>query len=103
MIQPIIVAIIVACAAFAVLRRYAPKALKRVARVGTVRLIRSFGWNSMADKLAQHAESGAACGDGCGSCGNCGPASTGQGGTSQSILVSDLKQTLRKQNHHIEP
>lgn len=98
MIQELVVGLIVLCAAIVVLRRYAPKGLKRAARIGAVRVAKAIGWSSLAERLAQQAEAGAACGDGCGSCGNCGPSSStqAQGGSTQSVSVESLKQTLRK-------
>ncbi len=98
MVQKIIVGLIVLCAAIVVLRRYAPKAVKRAARIGTVRAAKAIGWNLLAEQLAQQAEAGATCGDGCGSCGNCGPSPSGQthAGSTQSVSIERLKQTLRK-------
>jgi hypothetical protein len=95
MMQQIVVALIVACAAVAVLQRYAPKAFKRAARISTVRAAKAIGWQSLADKLAQQAETGASCGDGCGSCGNCGTTSA-PGPALTSIPVEKLKETLRR-------
>ena len=96
MIQQIVVGLIVAIAAFAVLKRYAPKALKRAARIGSVRVAKALGWVSLADKMALQAEAGASCGDGCGTCGNCGSSSTKEQGPVQSVSVDTLKQTLRR-------
>ncbi len=95
MMQQIIVSLIVVCAAIVVLRRYAPKALKRAARIGAVRLAKACGWNDLAARLAQQAEAGASCGDGCGSCGNCGTTSA-PGSTISSIPIEKLKETLRR-------
>ncbi len=95
MMQDIVVGLIVLCAAIVVLRRYAPKALKRTARIGTVRLAKALGWQSLADKFAQQAQAGASCGDGCGSCGNCGTTPAAGPGVT-SIPLEKLKETLRR-------
>jgi hypothetical protein len=96
MIQQIIVGLIVALAAFAVAKRYAPKGMKRAARAGTVRLAKALGWHWLADKLAQKAEAGASCGDGCGSCGNCAPSENEKNASTQTVSVESLKQSLRR-------
>lgn len=69
--QEWIVGLIVACAFFAVARRYMPKALRRAMRARLAPAARRFGWNSLAARLAA-AEQAASCSDGCGSCGGCG-------------------------------
>jgi hypothetical protein len=99
MMQEIVVGLIVFCAALVVLKRYAPKGLKRAARIGTVRLAKALGWQSLADKLSLQAEAGASCGDGCGSCGSCGttPTTTPTTGPSvTTVSVEKLKETLRR-------
>ncbi|GEM_PF-2964793 len=96
MVQQIIVGLIVAIAAIVVFRRYAPKNLKRATRSGLVKLLKSLGWNSVAENLAQKAEAGASCGDGCGSCGSCGPANGEKATPVQTVSVEELKQTLRR-------
>ena len=73
MLQQWIVGAIVAYAFWAVARRYLPKSLRRFLRSWAVRLARRIGWKRLAAKLEERAEAGASCGDGCGSCGNCGP------------------------------
>ena len=94
MTQEIAVGLIVAVAAIVVLRRYAPQALKRAARIVAVRLARALGWRALAERLARPAETGASCGDGCGTCGNCGTKAAP--GHSTTIPVEELKKTLRR-------
>ena len=72
MMQEAIVAVIVICAAFAVINRYAPKAVKRIARSWSARTAIRFGRHALAAKIERQAQAGASCGDGCGACGNCG-------------------------------
>jgi hypothetical protein len=96
MMQEIIVAVIVAAAAFAVLRRYAPRSVKQALRSHSVRLATSLGWHSIAAKLRARAENGAACGSGCGSCGSCGDTPAKQNTSSTSISVDALKRTIQR-------
>ena len=96
MVQEIVVGLIVFCAAIVVVRRYAPKAIKQAMRIGAVRLARLLGWSSLAERLAQQAEDGASCGDGCGSCGNCGSQTEDKSGPVQTVSVESLKETLRR-------
>ncbi len=92
--QEIIVTLIVLCAAVAVSRRYAPKSIKRAARIHGVRVAQAIGWRTLAARIAAQAEAGASCGDGCGSCGNCG--TPAKPGANASISVEALKQTIRR-------
>ena len=97
--QEIIVAIIVICAAFAVIKRYAPRAAKQAFRSQSARIASRLGWHRFAAKIAERAEEGASCGNGCGSCGSCGNApeqsQTSSAATnSTSISVEALKRTL---------
>ncbi len=94
--QEIVVAVIVAVAAFAVLRRYAPRSVKQAVRSHSVRLATRLGWHSMATKLRAPAENGAACGSGCGSCGSCGGTPTNPNTSSSSISVDALKRTIQR-------
>ncbi len=71
--QEAIVAIIVAVAAWAVLRRYTPQPLRRACRAGAARIARKFGWRSVEEKLAARASADASCADSCGTCGGCEP------------------------------
>jgi hypothetical protein len=96
MFQQIIVGLIVAVAAIAVVKRYAPKSIKRAVQIGVVRMSKALGWNSLADRLVQKAEAGASCGDGCGSCGSCDQSAGEKGAPVQSVSVESLTQTLRR-------
>jgi hypothetical protein len=95
MMQEIIVAVIVVCATAAVFRRYAPKSWRRLTRIGGVRLATALALPALAARIAQQAEAGASCGDGCGSCGNCSSNPPGKHGATTSISVEALKQTIR--------
>jgi hypothetical protein len=94
--QEIIVTIIVALAALAVLRRYAPRSLKQAVRSHSVRMATRFGWQNIATKLRAPAENGAVCGSGCGSCGSCGDTATNQKVSSSTISVEALKRTIQR-------
>lgn len=72
MMQEWIVGAIVACAFWAVLKRYMPKALRKAVRSRSVRAARRLGWNKLADRLEAEKKTVASCADGCGSCGGCG-------------------------------
>ena len=93
MMQETIVALIVLCAAAAVLRRYAPRFVKRAARSWSARLAGQFGWHALAAKIAENADDGASCGNGCGNCGSCGtdPANPVEQNT---ISAEALKRTI---------
>ena len=69
--QEAIVALVVACAAWFVFRRYAPKRAKEGVRGALARGARKLGWKSIAQKLEQAAPATAGCGNGCGACGAC--------------------------------
>jgi hypothetical protein len=71
--QAWIVGLIVAYAFWTVSRRYMPKAVRRAVRAWAARTAQRFGWNGIAARLSAAKESGGSCGDGCGSCGGCGP------------------------------
>jgi hypothetical protein len=71
MMQQAIVAVIVFYAAWVVVRRYAPKALKREVRAIAAHGLRKCGWERAARRLENDAQAAASCRDGCGSCGGC--------------------------------
>jgi hypothetical protein len=97
MMQEIIVALIVLCAAVAVLKRYAPKALKQWARSWGARTARRIGWLALAERIERQAQAGASCADGCGTCGNCGSAGQAAPVEKQTVIsVESLKQTIRR-------
>ncbi len=96
--QELIVAIIVACAAVVVLKRYAPKVVKQqVALVGArARRDADVDWHALAARIERQAQAGASCADGCGTCGNCG--ANGNPSTAKQAIVTleSLKQTIRR-------
>lgn len=94
--QEIIVAIIVALAALAVARRYAPRNVKQAVRAQSVRLATRLGWHATAAKLGAPAENGGACGSGCGSCGSCGDTSAKPTASTTTISVDALKRTIQR-------
>ena len=95
--QGIIVAVIVAYAAFVVLRRYTPKPIRQFVRAWSVKIATRMGWQSMAAKLSEQAEAGASCGNGCGSCGNCGPSThASEKQSTSTISVEALKRTIAR-------
>ncbi len=94
--QEIIVAVFVLCASVAVFRRYAPKSWRRLARIGAVRLATALALPALAARIAQQAEAGASCGDGCGSCGNCATTTPAKSGATGSISVEALRRTISR-------
>jgi hypothetical protein len=72
MMQEWIVGAIVACAFWAVLKRYMPKTVRKAVRSRAVRTARRLGWNALANRLEAEKKTVASCADGCGSCGGCG-------------------------------
>ena len=93
--QETIVAIIVAAALWAVLKRYTPTPVKRACRVAVARAARHLGWLSLEQKLAAQAAAAASCADGCGTCGGCGP-TPAQPESGSSISPEALRQTIRR-------
>ena len=96
MSQQWIVAAIVACAFWAVARRYMPKAMRQALRRWTVQRARGFGLDGVAARLEARADAGGSCGDGCGSCGSCGPAPKEGGPKEFSVSVEALKRTASR-------
>jgi hypothetical protein len=88
--QEIIVAVIVLYAALAVLRRYAPVALRKVWRAWLARTVRRFGWTSIEKKLIANTETTSSCADGCGACKGCAPIGA-QPETHRVIKIETLK------------
>jgi hypothetical protein len=89
MMQEWIVGAIVACAFWAVLKRYMPKAVRKAIRSRAVRTARRFGWTALANRLEAEKKSVASCADGCGSCGGCG--SNDEAPTEDKKFVIPLK------------
>lgn len=99
--QELLVGLIVACAAWAVAKRYLPPAVRRLVRKTMARAARSIGWKTMAAKIeAGKTTASSSCADGCGSCDGCGPAKSSQKAATSSdsftISVESLKATARK-------
>ncbi len=94
MMQEAIVALVVLCAAVVVLRRYAPKTVKQMARSWATRAMTKLGWHALAAKFAEKAEDGASCGSGCGSCGACGSDTAKPAEKQSTISAEALKQTI---------
>jgi hypothetical protein len=70
--QEAIVAIIVACASWVVLKRYAPKTLKQAMRIQAARACKTMGWKWAETRIESGSDAGGSCADGCGPCGGCG-------------------------------
>jgi hypothetical protein len=81
-----IVTVIVAYAAWIIVKRYAPKAMRQIVHVLAVRIARRTGLQRLAGKLEAKAAADAACGSGCGSCGNCGTAAVIPSQGKQSVI-----------------
>lgn len=96
MMQEAIVTLIVFCAAIVVVKRYAPKALKRAARSWSAQVAARLGWNALAAKIAERAEDGASCGSGCGSCGACGSEAAKPAKDKSTISPEALKRTIAR-------
>lgn len=69
--QEWIVAIIVACAAWVVVKRYMPKTVTHTVRMQIARAAKKLGWSRIARKFELQTQT-AACADGCSTCGGCG-------------------------------
>jgi len=96
--QELVVAAIVAFAAWTVARRYLPAAVKKRAAASLAALFARLGWQRAAARFAQSAEK-AGCGNGCGSCGGCGGCgSTDQAQTPADFAITpeNLRRTVRR-------
>jgi hypothetical protein len=93
--QEIIVAVIVVIAAWSVLSRYAPKALRQACRAQAAKLARRGGFAWLEKRLTSPAAPAGSCADGCGNCGGCSPAAT-QPETRSAITPEALKRTIRR-------
>ena len=92
--QEFIVAIIVAIAGLAVIRRYAPQSLRRMFNATIAQLASRFGWRKVADKFHADAAVAASCGTGCGPCGGCGSADKAAEPVQFSMTPEALKRTI---------
>lgn len=91
--QEFIVGLIVAYAAWSLLVRYTPKAMRRRIRAQAVHALNRIGMKKLADRIANRDDSD--CSSGCASCGGCGPAPRAGGMTPKqsSITPNDLRRT----------
>lgn len=88
--QGAIVAIIVACAAWAVIKRYAPQSLRRAARKSAAAAGRRLGWAWLEQRF--NTESAVRT-DACSTCGGC---ASGKAGARRPMATPEsLKRTLR--------
>lgn len=71
--QELVVGLIVAFAAWSILVRYMPRAVKTSVRRLTARALHAMGLRKAANYVGRLQEK-ADCSSGCGSCGGCGPA-----------------------------
>jgi hypothetical protein len=98
MMQETIVALIVAYAAWAVAKRYAPKLLRAWVRSTAATAAKRVGLVRFADKLqAASPASASSCGDGCGTCGGCSPADSTKSNPKagrHSMSVEQLRRTI---------
>lgn len=92
--QEFLVGLIVACAAWTIVARYAPKTLTRGARKLLASTLKGVGLVRVADYLGKHSQ-GTSCADACGSCGGCGPVKTPAQGAISTITPDALKRTAR--------
>ncbi|MGN6390218.1 MAG: DUF6587 family protein [Burkholderiaceae bacterium] len=96
--QSFIVAVAVAYAAWVVVARYAPPAVRRPMRRWTAVLARRAGWVSLAARIEAQASAGGSCGDGCGSCKGCGGSASAKSasGSSADNHVGITPEALRR-------
>ena len=95
--QELIVALVVTYAAWAVARRYAPKAMRAWVRATAVSTLRRAGFTAMADKMQTAAAAAPSCSDGCSSCDTCSSNSSAKpAAKSGSISVEQLRNTISR-------
>lgn len=92
--QEFLVGLIVTCAAWTVVARYAPKTLTRGLRKLFANALKGAGLVRAADYLGKN-QQGTSCADGCGSCGGCGPAHMPAKGAMSTVTPDVLKRTAR--------
>ena len=92
--QQAIVAVIVAVAAWAVMRRYAPSPLRKLCRTVLAKMAARLGWRGLENRLHAPAQAVDSCADGCGSCGGCRSVAP-QPENRHAITPQDLKRTIR--------
>ncbi|HYD81695.1 MAG TPA: DUF6587 family protein [Paucimonas sp.] len=95
MMQELAVAVIVACAAWAVLKRYTPRAVRARLGAAVANVARRAELPALAKRLEAPSPA-ASCADGCGTCGGC-SASTGAPPASHGIPLDQLRRTLPRQ------
>jgi cytochrome c553 len=92
--QEWIVAVIVGYAAWIVLKRYAPKRMKRGARTGIQRTLTLLGWRNAARKF--DIEAPASRDGGCGTCAGCHGADAPPAEKKFTISAEALKRTASR-------
>lgn len=95
MLQQVIVTVMVALATWVVLRKYLPAPVRRRTAAVVARLLERNGMFRLAQWLQRDLPAASSCADGCGSCGNCGPAPT-PAGVAFTISPDALKRTIKK-------
>jgi len=93
--QEAAVAVIVACAACAVVWRYLPHAARKKMRAVLAQMFARFGWQRLAARFSRDTAAGS-CGSGCGSCGGCGSKDAGSAPSEFAITPETLRRTARR-------
>lgn len=93
--QEWIVAVIVAYAAWVVLKRYMPKAVKQTVRMQIARTAKKLGWGKVASKfeLDGTQQPVSSCADGCGTCGGCGSKDTSPVEKQSTAVLKVVRRT----------
>jgi hypothetical protein len=94
--QQVIVTLIVAFAAWAVARRYAPAVVRQAVRGSAMRAATHLGWTRIATRLETKSATAASCGDGCGTCGGCNAGGGAMSSTHFTIDPKQIKRTARR-------
>ncbi|HCN87700.1 MAG TPA: hypothetical protein DIT28_00740 [Oxalobacteraceae bacterium] len=94
--QQAIVYLIVAYAAWAVGRRYAPLSWRRRASAWLHARFSALGWMRIADKFLPRANAGTSCSDGCSSCSRCPPSDKAAPGNESTVTPDALRRTIRR-------
>jgi len=95
MTQEIIAAIIVACASFVVIKRFAPRSAKHALLSLLRRVLTRMGWNVLAIKIGKQSQTESSCASGCGKCGTDAADSKDN---KTFISLESLKRTIRRQD-----
>ena len=95
MMQEFIVALIVAIATWAVVKRYMPQPLRRICRAWIADNTARLGWEWLARKMRSNTPAASSCADGCGNCNGCGPV-PGTPDRRDTMTPDALKRTIRR-------